>query len=216
MRLKLKFSESKIPFTYPTQNAVNSCIHRILGENNKYHNSFSNYCVSSLFGGVIVDKQQVIINLAGEYDLLGELSEGNIIVSLNETDQATLNLRGVNITSTTTHPIYIESGNAVDISAKSDTINYIYDKRSATTTDVVGGAIYSLIDLDVKGKGTLYVTSTFNNGIASTKDLEVKNLAAKGSFEQILQLSKSITFNSLSGFSDFIDNSGLYNVFDII
>ena len=67
MRLKLKFSESKIPFTYPTQNAVNSCIHRILGENNKYHNSFSNYCVSSLFGGVIVDNKMTYPNGAHFY-----------------------------------------------------------------------------------------------------------------------------------------------------
>ena len=37
MRIKLKFSPSKIPFTEPTQNIVNSCIHRILGKDNKYH-----------------------------------------------------------------------------------------------------------------------------------------------------------------------------------
>ena len=153
--------------------------------------------ISNDNGGVIVDKQEVIINLAGEYDLIGELSDGNIIVSLNETDQAIINLRGVNITSTTTHPIYIESGDAVDISAKSDTINYIYDKRSATTTDAVGGAIYSLVDLDIKGKGTLYVTSTYNNGIASTKDLEIKNLTLEvNAPNNALKGNDSITIES--------------------
>lgn len=127
-------------------------------------------------GGVVVDGYQVTINLAGEYDLLGEIDEGSIVVALPESDQAIINLRGVSITSTITDPIYIESGDAVDISAKADTINYIYDKRTATTTDMVGAAIYSKVDLDIKGKGTLIVTSTYNNGIGTTKDLEIKNL----------------------------------------
>ena len=67
MRIKLKFSPSKIPFTEPTQNIVNSCIHRILGKDNKYHNSFSNYSVSSLFGGMIVDNQMIYPNGAHFY-----------------------------------------------------------------------------------------------------------------------------------------------------
>lgn len=67
MRIKLKFSESKMPFNEPTQNAVNSCVHRILGENNKYHNTFSNYSVSSLFGGIIIDNKMTYPNGAHFY-----------------------------------------------------------------------------------------------------------------------------------------------------
>lgn len=153
--------------------------------------------VSNDNGGVLVNNNEVSITLAGEYDLMGEISEGNVVVSLGESDQATLNLRDVKITSTTTHPIYIESGDAVDISAKSETVNYIYDKRSATTTDVVGGAIYSLVDLDIKGKGSLYVTSTYNNGIASTKDLEIKNLTLEvNAPNNALKGNDSITIES--------------------
>lgn len=132
--------------------------------------------ISNNNGGVVVNNNEVLITLAGEYDIIGEISEGSIIVAVSEEDNVILNLRGVKITSTTTNPIYIESGNEVDISAKSETQNYIYDKRTATTTDMVGGAIYSLVDLDIKGKGYLEVSSTYNNGIASTKDLTIKNL----------------------------------------
>lgn len=127
-------------------------------------------------GGVVVNNNEIQITLAGEYDIMGELSEGSIIVAVGEEDNVILNLRGVKITSSTTNPIYIESGNEVDISAKSETQNYIYDKRTSSTTDAVGAAIYSLVDLDIKGKGYLQVTSTYNNGIASTKDLNIKNL----------------------------------------
>ncbi len=132
--------------------------------------------ISNNNGGVVVNGSEVIITLAGEYDILGEISEGSILIALKEEESAIINLRGVKITSTTTNPIYIESGNEVDISAKSETQNYIYDKRTAITTDMIGGAIYSLVDLDIKGKGYLEVTSTYNNGIATTKDLNIKNL----------------------------------------
>lgn len=153
--------------------------------------------VSNDNGGVVINNSEVAITLSGEYDLIGELSEGNIIVSLNEADQAIINLRGVKITSTTTNPIYIESGDAVDISAKSETVNYIYDKRTITSTDAVGGAIYSLVDLDIKGKGSLYVTSTYNNGIASTKDLEIKNLTLEvNAPNNALKGNDSITIES--------------------
>ena len=131
--------------------------------------------VSNDNGGVLINNNEITITLAGEYDLMGELSEGNIIVSVPESDDAVINLRGVKLTSTKTHPIYIESGNKVEISAKADTENYIYDKRG-TETDAVGAAIYSLIDLELKGKGSLKVTSTYNNAIGTTKDLEIKNL----------------------------------------
>ena len=79
-------------------------------------------------GGVIIEGHQVTISLPGEYDLIGELSEGSIVVALQETDKATLNLQGVSISSSSTDPIFIESGDEVDISAKSGTINYINDK----------------------------------------------------------------------------------------
>lgn len=128
-------------------------------------------------GGVLIDGTSITITMPGEYDLSGELSDGNIIVSLEESDKAVLNLKGVSITSTTTHPIFIESGDKVDISANRGTVNYINDNRTVENgIDAVGAGIYSKIDLDVKGNGELYIKSKYNNGLATTKDLEIKNL----------------------------------------
>ena len=159
--------------------------------------SNSEIIVTNNNGGVIVNNNEILINLPGEYDIMGELNEGSIIVSLGEEDDATINLKGVTLTSTLTHPIYIESGNAVDISAKSGTTNYIYDNRTATNLDVVGGAIYSKVDLDIKGKGTLYVSSSYNNGITSTKDLEIKNLTLEvNAPNNALKGNDSITIES--------------------
>lgn len=130
-------------------------------------------------GGVNINGNNVTINLSGEYDITGNISEGSINIALAEEEKAKINLQNVDITSTTTHPIYVISGDKVDISAPSGTINYIYDKRPTTSIDAVGGAIYSNIDLDIQGRGELYIESTYNNGIASTKDLNIKNLTLK-------------------------------------
>lgn len=149
-------------------------------------------------GGVLIENNQVLITLAGEYDLSGTINEGNIVVRVNEEDNVVLNLQGVNITSSNTHPIYIESGNEIDISAKSGTKNYLYDKRVSNNTDVVGAVIYSKVDLDIKGKGELYIESTYNNGIGSTKDLNIKNLT----------LYVNVPNNSLKGNDSLTIESG--------
>ncbi len=136
----------------------------------------NNSVVSNNNGGVLILGNQIEITLPGIYDFSGKLSDGNIIVTLADSERATLNLKGVNITSKITHPIYIVSGDEVDISANSGTENYIYDLRPTATSTDTGAAIYADVDLDIKGKGNLYIESTYNNGIGTTKDLKIKNL----------------------------------------
>lgn len=57
MRIKLSFSENKIPFTTPVQSYVNGMFHSLFGKNNIYHNTFSKYSVSQLFGGTLTDRE---------------------------------------------------------------------------------------------------------------------------------------------------------------
>ena len=135
----------------------------------------NNIIVSNNNGGVIIDNNCVIINLAGEYDLSGKLTEGSVKVAAGEEDKIILNLKGVEITSSITDPIFIENAGKVEISAKSDTVNIINDKRTITD-DATGACIYSKVDLELKGKGELHLDSSYNNGVGSTKDLEIKNL----------------------------------------
>ncbi len=127
-------------------------------------------------GGVTTSNGVVEITLPGEYDLIGIISEGNVIINLEETERATINLQGVTIKSSVDNPISILSGDEIDISAKAGTENYIYDNRIIDNSDATGAAIYAKTDLDIKGKGSLYIESTYNNGIGTTKDLKIKNL----------------------------------------
>jgi CRISPR-associated endoribonuclease Cas6 len=54
MRLKLKYSENTE--TVPNNiSIVNSFIHKCLGNNNKYHDTISNYCITRMMGGEVVD-----------------------------------------------------------------------------------------------------------------------------------------------------------------
>lgn len=73
MRIKLIFNESKLPFVEVPQDIVNSCVHRMLGEDNKYHDKFSPYAVSSLFGGVIKDGKMSYPN--GAYFYISAIDE---------------------------------------------------------------------------------------------------------------------------------------------
>ena len=50
MILNINFEGSGV-FDKPLNKEVNGLINRCLGENNKYHGKFSNYCISSMQGG---------------------------------------------------------------------------------------------------------------------------------------------------------------------
>lgn len=104
---------------------------------------------------------------------------GNIVVDVDESLQFELELQGFSLYSSTTNAITALSGEKFTLAAKKDTVNYIYDLREQvddTDETLHKGAVYSAIDLDVEGKGTLSVLSENNNGIQSKDDLELKNL----------------------------------------
>jgi len=108
----------------------------------------------------------------------GQLT-GNIIINVNENYKFDLELHGFTIQSATTNPIVILNGNEVSIKAKKDYMNYIYDNREKideTDESLYSGAIHSLVDLEIGGKGKLTIVSKNNNGIHSKDDLQVKNL----------------------------------------
>ena len=105
--------------------------------------------------------------------------KGNIVIDVGDTYKFDLELNGFSIVCDSQNPITIKSGDEVSIKAKKDTKNYIYDMRdridSASTT-LYSGAIHSEVDLEISGKGELFVVSENNNGIHTKDDLQVKNV----------------------------------------
>ncbi len=130
----------------------------------------------------IIDSDGVYtITEAGEYSLSGKLVNGMVYINAASDAEVILNLNGVSMSSNVDSCIYVESASKVEISAKNGTYNEIYDTRDETFNDDTKGnaAIYSNVDLKLKGKGNLYVNSTYNNGIQTKDDLEIKNITLK-------------------------------------
>ena len=101
------------------------------------------------------------------YAISGKLN-GNIIIDVGETYKLDLELTDFSLRSSKSNPIFANSGNEIKITAKKDTKNYIYDERTAvdtTQTGVYGGSIHSIVDLEICGRGELFIQSQNNNGI---------------------------------------------------
>ncbi len=118
------------------------------------------------------------INEETVYQIEGEFN-GNIVIDVKNDFKFDLEMTGFTLTSTDINPITILSGDEITLKAKSGTKNYINDNRElidSTDTSLYSAAIYSLVDLQLSGKGELNVTSLNNNGIHTKDDLQVKNL----------------------------------------
>ena len=139
------------------------------------------------------------INEDTVYSIKGELN-GNIVIDVVNDYKFDLELCGVTLSSSTTNPIYINSGNKVSITAKNGYENRIYDARATVDpndTTVYSAAIYSMVDLEICGKGSLTVVSDNNNGIRTKDDLEVKNLTLKVTcVDNALKGNDSVTIES--------------------
>lgn len=59
MILKIIFSKPENGMRIDNQHYINGFIHKCLGKNNKYHNSFSDYAISSLQGGKLCNGRLV-------------------------------------------------------------------------------------------------------------------------------------------------------------
>ena len=137
------------------------------------------------------------------YSISGTLN-GNVVIDVDETEtyKFELELAGLTIQSATEAPIVILSGDKVTLVAKKDTENYIYDNRETVTDEeAYAASVYSKVDLDVQGKGYLWITSKNNKGIHTKDDLKVKNLT----------LYVNCTDNALKG-NDSVTITGTANL----
>ncbi len=167
-------------------------------------------------GSYTKDSDIYTITKGGTYTLSGVLN-GQIVVCVTECNSdgvfdVVLELNGLTITNDFAAPIYaLESTDEninynLEISAKKDTTNIVKDLRSDNVDPEDGAAIYSLVDLKLKGKGILYVSSSYN-GIHTKDDLEIKNLTLSVTAKNnALKGNDSVTIES--GFLTIISTGG--------
>lgn len=121
---------------------------------------------------------------------------GGISFSIVPEIDIEIELSGVTITSNNLCPLKIEANGNVDISAKKNTENYIYDNRELT--EDFDDAIYVTSDLKLKGTGSLRIESKNNKGIHTKDDLMIQKLT----------LYVDCLDNALKGNDSVVINSG--------
>ena len=123
-----------------------------------------------------VDGTTVTLTSARTYSLSGTLNDGQVIVDTDDEEDVVIILNGVNITCSDSAPIYVVNATDTVITLADNTENYITDGDTYTYeagVDEPDAAIYSNDDLVINGSGSLTVDANYNDGIASTDDLDI-------------------------------------------
>lgn len=139
--------------------------------------NFSGTSTSVSGEGLTVAENIVTITAPGTYVVTGTISDGQIIVNAGDEEDVVLVLSGVNLTNTSTAPIYVMNADKTVITLAEGTINTITDGGnyvfSDAETDEPNAAIFSKDDLTINGTGTLTVNGNYNHGIFSKNDLKI-------------------------------------------
>ena len=130
--------------------------------------------ISCKSSDVRIDGSTITIQKAGTYLLSGTLTDGNIIVDSDDKENVRLIFNGVEISSSTTSPLYIKNAEKTIVTlvegtenTLSDSENYILDDESNNEPN---GTIFSKDDLVINGLGSLIINANYNHGIQN-KDL---------------------------------------------
>lgn len=130
--------------------------------------------ISCKSSDVKIDGSTITIQKAGTYLLSGTLTDGNIIVDSDDKENVRLIFNGVEISNSTTTPLYIKNAEKTILTlvdgtenTLSDGENYILDDESDNEPN---GTIFSKDDLVINGLGSLTINANYNHGIQS-KDL---------------------------------------------
>lgn len=127
--------------------------------------------------GAVADGSLVTISQPGDYRLSGTLDDGQIVVDVPDGGEVTLILNGVNLSSSTSAPIYVKNAASVRLmiaegseNVVSDASEYVY----AEGEDDPNAAIYSDVDMLIEGSGSLTVNANYEDGITSKDTLVIQ------------------------------------------
>lgn len=117
--------------------------------------------------GIEIKNNQILITDGGDFTLTGTLADGNITISSSE--KVKLRLSGVSITSSEGACIFVENADKAYITVTEDTKNTLVCQTGED------GAIYSKDNLEIKGKGSLEITSAAGHAIKASDNLTIEN-----------------------------------------
>jgi hypothetical protein len=125
--------------------------------------------------GASVEGRMITITSAGTYLISGILNDGQVLVDTPDEELVRLILNGVEMTSTTGAPIYIQNAHKTVITLAENTLNSLTDGVDGVLdeSDEPNGVIFSQDDLTINGQGELKINGHFNHGIVSKDDLKI-------------------------------------------
>ncbi len=126
--------------------------------------------------GASLSGSTVTVTSAGCYLVEGQSEDCIILVDTQESEKVELVLNGVSLKSGDSAPIYVKSApKKVKITLAEGSVNLIEDGKSyaALYEEQPTAAIYSKDDLEITGKGALYITSNCARAVHCKDDLEI-------------------------------------------
>ena len=127
--------------------------------------------------GATAEGGVVTITAAGKYSISGTLNDGQIVVDAQDEETVYLVLEGVDITNSTSAPIYVANAEKTVITLADGSENAVTDGASYVLEDAdsdePNAAVFSKDDLTINGGGSLTVNANYNNGITSKDDLKI-------------------------------------------
>ena len=123
--------------------------------------------------GATADGSVVTVSAPGTYVVSGTLSDGQIIVNSPDDGTVQLVLAGASITSSSDSGIRVDEGDKTVLILADGTTNTVADGATYPDAAEQNAAIWSDDDLSIGGSGTLTVTASFEDGIASKDGLVI-------------------------------------------
>lgn len=126
---------------------------------------------------VTIDGSKATITSAGNFNISGSLTNGQIIVDTKDDEIVRLILNTVNITCTNSAPLYIKDAAKTLIVLADNSANYLTDGTSyvLNSDNEPNAAVFSKSYLSFFGNGSLTVKANYQDGIAGKDGLLIKS-----------------------------------------
>jgi hypothetical protein len=122
-----------------------------------------------------INDTTLTITQGGVYHISGSLDDGNIIVDADDDQVVKLILDNVEISSSTTAPIFVLNAQKTIIISPDESQNSLIDASDyvyeSSDEDEPSAAIFSKDDLSIYGNGLLTITANYNDAIKSKDGL---------------------------------------------
>ncbi|HEY9044953.1 MAG TPA: carbohydrate-binding domain-containing protein [Ohtaekwangia sp.] len=126
-----------------------------------------------------INGSTITITKAATYSISGTLADGQVIVDTEDETTVRLIFNGVDISNSSSAPVYIASAEKTVIVLADNTTNILSDAKTyvyaSADEDEPNAALFSKGDLTIYGNGSLTVKGNYNDAIASKDGLLIKS-----------------------------------------